>query len=117
VGLGVPLLWGRYDNPATAPLVTAFGLVASLAWTATAVLFVARLSAFAHRWLSMVEKRSASKQPEPPVEIPNDLTALALSETEKWAQDSVLEAIRERYAALHDWNKVRAAMGIGAIDT
>jgi len=51
-----------------------------------------------------------------PVEVPEDLTAVAMQEREAWAQEEVLRAIRERYEELKDWNKVRAAVGVGRIE-
>lgn len=45
--------------------------------------------------------------------IPDDLEALAMTESETWAQEDVRGIIRERYAQLKDWNKVRIAVGIG----
>lgn len=46
------------------------------------------------------------------VAIPDDLIGLALRESETWAQDEVMQAIRERYTEHKDWNKVRIAMGV-----
>lgn len=96
--------------------MTGYGLVASLAWTASAVLFVARTDRFVNRWL---DARTKDPQGVPP--IPDDLMALALSENAgseeatKQAQQSVLDAIAERFRQYKDWNKVRAAMGVGMV--
>jgi hypothetical protein len=75
-----------------------------------------------HR-LSAVLERFAPVRPEdvgppvdPLVEIPNDLVAVAMQERESWAQEETLRAIRERFEDLRDWNKVRAAVGVGRID-
>ena len=92
--------------------MTLYGLLASLAWTALAVLLVSRLDRFGHRWLTQADVSTQSTV----VEVPNDLLGLAMGETEKWAQDATLDVIRQRYETYKDWNKVRAAMGIGAID-
>jgi len=51
-----------------------------------------------------------------PVEVPDDLLALANQEREVWAQEETLRAIRERYEVLKNWNKVRFAFGVGRID-
>lgn len=97
------------------------GLFASLAWTATAVLFVARLDRFAHRWLD-TRTPDANPLADNRPEIPTDLQALALSEdggsdeATKQAQQSVTDAIYDAWRRYKDWNKVRAAMGIGAMD-
>jgi hypothetical protein len=50
------------------------------------------------------------------VEVPEDLVALAMTHTEGWAQEDTLKAMRERYDQLRDWNRVRAAFGVGRID-
>jgi hypothetical protein len=50
------------------------------------------------------------------VDIPEDLVALAMTQSEGWAQEDTIKAIRERYEQLRDWNRVRAAFGIGRID-
>lgn len=50
------------------------------------------------------------------IDVPDDLVALAMQENASWAQEEVLRVIRERYEELSDWNRVRAAMGIGRID-
>jgi hypothetical protein len=49
-------------------------------------------------------------------EVPADLVAVAMLESEAWAQEETLKAMRERYDTLHDWNRVRAAFGVGRID-
>lgn len=62
-------------------------------------------------------KVSESRDEDPyNAEIPDDLMAIAVTENEVWAQEEVVRVIRERYEDLRDWNKVRAAMGIGRID-
>lgn len=98
--------------------MTLYGLFASLAWTATAVLFVERGRALASRLLDQRERETGT---EPPVVIPDDLMALALSEdggsdeATKQAQQSVVDAVLDAYRRLQDWNKVRSAMGLGSL--
>jgi hypothetical protein len=48
--------------------------------------------------------------------IPDDLEAFVMQESEKWARDELREDIRARYVEYGDWNKVRAAIGIGALE-
>ena len=48
--------------------------------------------------------------------IPEDLVALAMTHPEGWAQEDTLKAMRERYAELKDWQKVRFAFGVGRVD-
>lgn len=93
--------------------MTEYGLVASLAWTATAVLCISRLDAIAHRWL---DGRGPDGEPDTPVTIPEDLVGFAMLESEKWAQDEALRLIRERYTELQDWNQVRTALGLAGVD-
>lgn len=50
------------------------------------------------------------------IEVPADLIAVAMQESEAWAQEETLKAMRERYETLRDWNRVRAAFGVGRID-
>lgn len=93
--------------------MTAYGLIAALAWAALAAFFVRRIDVFANRWLDRVKPEHLDMAT---VEIPEDLMALAGNESEKWAHDQTVEAIRERYEQYgRDWNKVRAAFGIGAM--
>jgi hypothetical protein len=49
-------------------------------------------------------------------DVPEDLVAIAMNENETWAQEEVMRVIRERYETYNDWNKVRAAMGLGRRD-
>lgn len=89
--------------------MTLYGLLASLAWALIGALFIARLNRFAHRWLDL---RSQQRETVIDAKIPDDLMGLALGESEKWAQDAVLETIRERFDKLKDWNKVRQSVGV-----
>jgi len=52
----------------------------------------------------------------PAVEVPDDLIAVAMQENEVWAQEELLRVIREKHEQYRDWNKVRAAMGLGRRD-
>jgi hypothetical protein len=53
---------------------------------------------------------------EAEVVVPDDLMAYAMSHSEQWAQEDALRAIQQSYEQWKDWNRVRAAMGIGRID-
>lgn len=68
-----------------------------------------------HRALALVAAWQAVRTVDPlaPVEVPDDLIALANQERETWAQEETLRAMRERYEALGDWNLVRSAFGVG----
>jgi hypothetical protein len=63
------------------------------------------------------------KGPDAPVvaavsnaDVPDDLVAVAMQEKEPWAQEELMRVIRERYDTYHDWNRVRASMGVGRRD-
>jgi uncharacterized protein YcbX len=89
-------------------------MLVHLLWAAVAVYAVYRLSAVLERFAPV---RSAPEDLVAPlVEVPEDLVAVAMQERESWAQEETLRAIRERYEELKDWNRVRAAIGIGRID-
>lgn len=51
------------------------------------------------------------------VVLPEDLIAYAMSFTEPWAQEDCLKAIRQSHEKWKDWNRVRAAMGIGRLES
>lgn len=87
-------------------------MITGLAWAAVAAFFVSRLDAFARLWLT---SKTQATSPVSAADVPEDLIALAMSESEKWAQDAALSTIRERYEQLKDWNRVRAAVGVGEL--
>jgi len=90
-------------------------ILASLAWP---------LAFFAVGWrfatvLDYIAKRPDRERESAAsfdTEIPPDLVAIAYNETEEWAQEEVLRAIREKYEALNDWNRVRIAFGVAQMD-
>jgi hypothetical protein len=86
-------------------------LVPHLLWAVVVVLAVYRLAQAAERFAPVVATDAVDV---PFVEIPDDLMALVMQYPEPWAQDDMLKVIRERYEALGDWNRVRAAVGVGA---
>jgi hypothetical protein len=89
-------------------------MLVHLLWAAVAVYTVHRLGTIAERFVPA--RPEAVSPPALPVEIPEDLMAVAMQERESWAQEETLRAIRERYEDLKDWNRVRSAVGIGRID-
>lgn len=86
------------------------------------LLFAVHRIASAWEQVAEVKTRRADPMPSAPgmipaaVDIPDDLIAVALQENEVWAQEEVTRVIREKYDAYKDWNKVRAAMGLGRRD-
>lgn len=48
--------------------------------------------------------------------VPEDLVAVAMQYPDGWAQEDMMKAIREKYDALRDWNRVRSAFNVGRID-
>lgn len=99
--------------------MTAYGLVASLAWTASAVLFVERLFRFAQRWLDVQHQQG---EPAKPVALPEDIEGFILAndgptpDSTETMRDQLRAAARERFAKLGDWNAVRRAFGVAAVD-
>lgn len=49
------------------------------------------------------------------IPIPDDLLGLAMQYDDRWAQEDTIKVIRERFAALGDWEKVRVAMGVARV--
>jgi hypothetical protein len=93
--------------------MTLYGLIAAIVWAALAAFFIVKLDAFGKL---VLERTKPHVVDATSIEIPEDLMALASQETEKWASDATIEAIRERYAQYgHDWNRVRKAFGLGAM--
>lgn len=88
-------------------------MLAHLLWAGVAVYAIHRLSKLVERFVPPVP---ADVPVAVSVEVPDDLVAVAMQERESWAQEEVMRAIRERYEELKDWNKVRAAVGVGRID-
>jgi hypothetical protein len=87
----------------------------------TTAMWTTALAFAAHR-VAVAWERVAALQHRPPVaaaidsavvEIPDDLLGVALQETEAWAQEEVIRAIREKYELFGDWNRVRSSFGVG----
>lgn len=87
------------------------GLAADILWPLAAVAIAYRCAAAAERFAPATPLASAAAP-----DVPQDLVALAMTESESWAQEETLKAMRERYELAKDWNMVRAAFGVGRID-
>ena len=85
---------------------------AHLLWAAVAVYAVWRFAAV----VECFAPHAGTETDADEVEVPEDLVALAMTHTEGWAQEDTIKAMRERYDQLRDWNRVRAAFGVGRID-
>ena len=90
--------------------MTLYGLVGSLAWCALAFYALRRADIHIGKWINVYVRAV-----EPLEEIPPDLLALAMSETEEWAQSQTVKVIREKYAEYHDWQAVRTALGVATV--
>ena len=88
-------------------------LLRALLWPAVAAYAVWRLAAVAERWAPAGPDLAPDPKDAP---VPDDLVALAMTHSEAWAQEDTLKAMRERYAELQDWQKVRFAFGVGRVD-
>jgi len=92
-----------------------------LVWALVAVLLVERANRLLNRWLTLHYPITPVEEHE--IVVPVDLTALAMRESEEWAQEEVLKAARERYMKITDaampesqkWNLVRRALGVGEL--
>lgn len=89
-------------------------MIIHLLWAAVVVYAIRTVAGVVREFRPGAE--AASVVIPPPVEVPEDLQAVATQEQAGWAQEEVLRAIRERFEDLKDWNKVRSAFGIGRID-
>jgi hypothetical protein len=126
--------------------MTVEGLVASLAWTSVAGyatwradLLVAKALALrstrdaeriasseriASLRASAAAKDAAARRPINAIELPDDLEAVALQESEPWARDNERQIMRERFQELQvqtgqsdaeTWQAVRRAVGVGEL--
>lgn len=82
-------------------------LVESLVWAAVAAYGIWRLARALERFAPEPRPIGAEE-----VAVPDDLAALALQESEAWAQRDAMRLIREKFAEKRDWNLVRRAMGV-----
>lgn len=87
-------------------------MLVHMLWAAVVVYAIHRIGDIVVR---LAPARPEAAPLPPLVELPEDLVALAMQERESWAQEELLRVIRERYDDLKDWNRVRAAMGVGRI--
>lgn len=86
-------------------------MIAHLIWAAVAIYAVHSAVRVA---LAFVPSSPSSGEE---VVLPEDLIAYAMSFTEQWAQEDCLKAIRQSHEKWKDWNRVRAAMGIGRLES
>lgn len=91
--------------------VAALVLAGTLSWT-----FVQGVR-LAERLTAAFEQRA--KRPEPPKkpEIPADLLSDALTESEAWAREDRLKALRELYETTGSWERVRQVVHSGGLTT
>lgn len=87
-------------------------MVIHLLWAAVVVYTVHRAAGVIGQFAPTA---LAAPAPEPVI-IPDDLMAFAMSHSEQWAQEDALRAVQQSYETWKDWNRVRAAMGIGRMD-
>lgn len=92
-----------------------------LVWAAVVVFALVRTEAVLRHWLGLVYPPATTTEQD--VEVPQDIVALAMRESEEWAQEEVLKAAKERFLKVKDatmpeaqrWNLVRKALGIGEL--
>lgn len=112
--------------------MTGYGLLASLAWAGVAGALLWRgervlrqLLALKAQVASLVTPDSlalpATKPTRAQVELPDDLVAYAMLESESWAKDDAKLALVEKFIELFNgnapetWQKVRRSVGIGEL--
>lgn len=91
-------------------------MIESLAWALVALIAVLRFSSLAERLVVVREQVVAPKSPVEPISVPPDLVEQALLESEPWAREEALTAMRELYGHVGDWNAVRRSFGVGAVE-
>ena len=87
------------------------GILGDITWPLALVVAVDRLASAWERFSPPLPPEIAAPEG---VVVPEDLVALALTESEPWAQEEMLKAMREKYELYGDWNKVRSAFGVGS---
>ena len=92
-------------------------LLAALAWPAAIVYAVWRLAPVLETFAPERAYNEASATEIADSRIPPDLAGLARQYPDAWAQEDIMQVIRERYAEYKDWNKVRSAMGVAHVST
>lgn len=101
--------------------------IAAILWPLVIAYAVWRMALGAERIAERAIQAWAAHYPPPPaapydadvlptVVVPDDLLALAMTQSEAWAQEDTIRSMKERYIELKDWQKVRFAFGIGRID-
>lgn len=89
--------------------------MAHLVWAAVVTFAIWRFAQVAERIAAVFAPNRNAGNPEPDVTVPEDLIAFALSQSEQWAQEETLQAIRQSYDKWKDWNRVRSSFGIGSM--
>lgn len=90
-------------------------MIAHVVWAAVVTYAVWRIALAAERIAAVFAPNRNAGADEPDVIVPEDLIAFALSQSEQWAQEETLQAIRQSYDKWKDWNRVRASFGIGSM--
>jgi hypothetical protein len=96
-------------------------VIVALVWAGVVVFALVRTEALIRHWLTLVYPPALPTEQD--VEVPQDIMALAMRESEEWAQEEVLKAAKERFLKVKDttmpdaqrWNLVRRALGIGEL--
>lgn len=89
-------------------------LLGTLVWAGVAVYGIWRMARVLDRFVPAQTAVSAAAKSEDVAMVPADLVAVAMMESEPWAQDDMMRVIRERYNTFGDWNRVRAAIGVAS---
>lgn len=96
-------------------------MLVTLVWAGVVIFALMRIESVIRHWLALVHPPLVPTEQD--VIVPQDIVALAMRESEEWAQEEVLQAARERFVKVKDatmpeaqrWNLVRKALGIGEL--
>lgn len=104
--------------------MTLYGFLASLVWAGVGAYGIRHFVQMGERWIT-AKYRVPEEDPTVPssakLQIPDDLEAVALAESEPWAQDDLRAVIKEKFLELHTgdsgetWQRVRRAVGVGEL--
>lgn len=88
--------------------------VASLLWPLAILASVYRVASVAKFALTPVDL--GDEVAKWSIEVPDDIVAHAMVESEEWAREDILRLAREKYFDHGNWNTVRRAFGLAARD-
>ena len=86
----------------------------TVVWAGVVGYGIWRMARVLDRFAPVHTTASSAAKPDDVAMVPPDLVAVAMMESEPWAQDDMMRVIRDRYNTFGDWNRVRAAIGVAS---